>query len=63
MRKALRRFFNRHFVKVKFLQSIFVIPYQFEGKKYLHISREKIEFANWQRRTGNKKNLPHRAFG
>lgn len=39
MKKALRRFFNRYFVEVRFLQSILVIPYQFEGKKYLHISQ------------------------
>lgn len=32
-------FFNKHFVKWKFLQSIFVIPFQRNGKMYLHISQ------------------------
>ena len=32
-------FFNKHFVKWKFLQSIFVIPFQKDGKMYLHISQ------------------------
>lgn len=32
-------FFNKHFVKWKFLQSIFVIPFQKNGKMYLHISQ------------------------
>jgi hypothetical protein len=32
-------FFNKHFVKWKFLQSIFVIPFQKDGKMYLQISQ------------------------
>ena len=32
-------FFNKHFVKWKFFQSIFVIPFQKDGKMYLLISQ------------------------
>lgn len=32
-------FFNRHFVKKKFLNSMFVVPFCKDGKMYLHISQ------------------------
>ena len=32
-------FFNKHFVKWKFLQSILIIPFKKDGKMYLHISQ------------------------
>ena len=35
----LKKFFYKHFVKWKFLQSIIVIPYKRNGKMYLHISQ------------------------
>lgn len=37
--KFLKRFWNKHFVKWKFLQSMIVLPIVRNGKKYLHISR------------------------
>lgn len=42
MRKAKMRavsFFNKHFVKRKFLKSMFVVPFCKDGKMYLHISQ------------------------
>ena len=32
-------FFNKHFVRWKFLNSMFVIPFCKDGKMYLHISQ------------------------
>ena len=32
-------FFNKHFVKWKFLQSILIIPFIKDGKMYLHVSQ------------------------
>lgn len=32
-------FFNRHFVKKKFLNSMFAVPFCKDGKMYLHISQ------------------------
>lgn len=32
-------FFNKHFVKWKFLNSMFVVPFCKDGKMYLHISQ------------------------
>lgn len=32
-------FFYKHFVKWKFLQSLVVVPYEKDGKMYLHISQ------------------------
>lgn len=39
MLKWLKRFWNNHFVKVKFLQSMIVVHVIKDNKKYLHISR------------------------
>lgn len=35
----LKRFFYKHFVKWKFLNSLVVIPFISDGKKYLHLSQ------------------------
>lgn len=32
-------FFNKHFVKWKFLNSMFAVPFCKDGKMYLHISQ------------------------
>lgn len=32
-------FFNKHFVKKKFLNSMFAVPFCKDGKMYLHISQ------------------------
>lgn len=32
-------FFNKHFVKWEFLNSMFVVPFCKDGKMYLHISQ------------------------
>jgi hypothetical protein len=39
MKKALTIFFHKYFVKWKFLNSLLVIPFSKDGKKYLHISQ------------------------
>ena len=36
---VIRKFFNKHFVKWKFLNSLIAIPFVKDGKKYLHISQ------------------------
>ena len=36
---AIRKFFYKHFVKWKFLNSLIAIPFVKDGKKYLHISQ------------------------
>lgn len=35
----IKKFLFRHFVKIKYLQSMILIPFTKDGKKYLHISR------------------------
>lgn len=35
----IKRFWNKHFVKVKFLQSMIVVHVVKDGKKYIHIAR------------------------
>lgn len=35
----LKKFFNKHFVKWKFLNSLVAVPFFKDGKKYLHISQ------------------------
>lgn len=37
--KWLKKFYYKHFVKWKFLQSMIVVHVEKDGKKYLHISR------------------------
>ena len=39
MLKALKRFYYKHFVKCKFIQSVIIVPLERNGKKYLIISR------------------------
>ena len=39
MFKALKKFYYKHFVKYKFIQSVIIIPIKRNGKKYLVISR------------------------
>lgn len=39
LKNQICKFYNKHFVKWKFLQSLIVIPYEKGGKKYLHISQ------------------------
>ena len=39
LKNGISKFYNKHFVKWKFLQSLIVIPYEMDGKKYLHISQ------------------------
>lgn len=39
MLKALKKFYYKHFVKCKFIQSVIIVPIQKDGRKYLHISR------------------------
>lgn len=45
------RFYNKYFVKWKYLQSIVVIPYEKDGKKYLHISQVCADGARVVKRT------------
>lgn len=35
----MKKFFQKHFAKFKFLQSLLVIPFISNGKMYLHISQ------------------------
>ena len=39
IKQKLQSFYNKHFVKWKFLQSLIVVPYEKDGKMYLHISQ------------------------
>lgn len=39
IKQKLQSFYNKHFVKWKFLQSLVVVPYEKDGKMYLHISQ------------------------
>ena len=39
MMKWLKRFYHKHFVKWKFLQSMIVLHIQKDGKKYLIVER------------------------
>lgn len=39
MIKKLKRFWYKHFVEVRFLQSMIVVHVVKDGKKYLHIAR------------------------
>lgn len=37
--KRIKKFWNKHFVRFKYLQSMIVVPVIKKGKKYLHIAR------------------------
>lgn len=37
MKLKLKKFFYRHFVKTKYVQSVIILPVEKNGKKYLHI--------------------------
>lgn len=39
LKKYVYAFYNKHFVKWKFLQSLLVIPFYKDGKMYLHVSQ------------------------
>lgn len=39
VKEIIGRFYNNHFVKWKFAQSSFVIPFKKDGKMYLHVSQ------------------------